>query len=524
MKNLNIQQQEAKGLILKYINNPIGTFGLLGAGGTGKTYLITSIENSDDFLFLAPTNKAVNVLRNSLRRNGILKPNVKTIDSYFKFKIIKDENNQSQYSYSTPKIEDIPDVIVVDEVSMLRNKHVDLLLNITEKKALILIGDDMQIPPVLTDGEKEDEVRNDKGFRVSKAFTVMDKTYTLTVQNRQKESSDLFKLINAFRENMSKPINYKRMATIKANGQDIKFLYQHSQELNNIIKENDCVAVSFKNMTTDLFNYKIGMIKSNDPSYNFKKINEGDYVVFDKFYRNGDVTFYTSEKVKVNKIQMDIVSIEVPFYEKPITHIQDFAICENEIGFNKIVWLKNDELRKKVYQKVYNKRNSLIELMNLGDAQVKKDLIKLNTFYNDFLNGFAKLKKPYAITSHKSQGSTFDHVIIPLYDFYLINEKDRNQLFYVAMSRASKGIIFVEGWCNFNKSNRRILFHQEEKYLIAGTQNYKCKMCSNDLTDGKFDIDHITRLEDNGTNEINNLQALCKSCHKQKTKIDKKND
>mmetsp|Transcript_14352 Transcript_14352/g.39228 ORF Transcript_14352/g.39228 Transcript_14352/m.39228 type:complete len:101 (+) Transcript_14352:460-762(+) len=33
-----------------------------------------------------------------------------------------------------------------------------------------------------------------------------------------------------------------------------------------------------------------------------------------------------------------------------------------------------------------------------------------------------------------------------------------------------------------------------------------------------FDIDHIIQLAKNGTNEFKNLQALCKSCHRDKTR------
>jgi 5-methylcytosine-specific restriction endonuclease McrA len=96
------------------------------------------------------------------------------------------------------------------------------------------------------------------------------------------------------------------------------------------------------------------------------------------------------------------------------------------------------------------------------------------------------------------------------------------------MSRASEKIIFVDGICNFGKTYWRVNFTQEEKYLIAGTQNFECNICNCDLNDGKFDIDHKHRLgyrnekgELKGNNQIENLQALCKECHKEKTKTDK---
>lgn len=37
------------------------------------------------------------------------------------------------------------------------------------------------------------------------------------------------------------------------------------------------------------------------------------------------------------------------------------------------------------------------------------------------------------------------------------------------------------------------------------------------MKDGEYDIDHINELANGGSNDISNLQALCKECHKEKT-------
>jgi hypothetical protein len=517
---LNDQQQEAKKLIEEYIKNPKGTFGLLGAGGTGKTYLITSIKNSEKFLFLAPTNKAVNELTKGLRKNGVIKPNTKTVDSYFKFKSIKDENNKTVYSYTLP-LKDIPKVIVVDECSMLQDKHIEMLLKISQKTALILIGDNMQLPPVLSNENKELEKRDSNGFLVSQSFLVMDKTFTLTKQNRQNEDSELFKLINAFRSKMTEEFKYSSMVNKKVNNKDILYFDYQSKGLTDFIKDNQCIAVTFKNNTADFYNYKIGRTKSGNPKYNLKSINIGESLIFDKFYRNDKVTFYTSEQVEVIDIYKKELIIEIPYCNSEKS-IQEFALVKNEIGFPKEVWLKNTDLHNKVYSKYYNKRVKFYNEFKNNDCEESKNkLIELNTFFSDFKNKFASLNKPYSMTSHKSQGSTFDYVIIPIYDFNKKEHKDSHQLMYVAMSRAKKGIVFVNGVCNFSKNNYRVMFTEEERCLIAGSQKWICKCCEKELFDGSYDIDHINPLNQNGTNEINNLQALCKECHKTKTKTDK---
>ena len=43
------------------------------------------------------------------------------------------------------------------------------------------------------------------------------------------------------------------------------------------------------------------------------------------------------------------------------------------------------------------------------------------------------------------------------------------------------------------------------------------------ILDASYEVDHITPLYKGGTNDLNNLQALCRNCHGQKTINDKLN-
>lgn len=47
---------------------------------------------------------------------------------------------------------------------------------------------------------------------------------------------------------------------------------------------------------------------------------------------------------------------------------------------------------------------------------------------------------------------------------------------------------------------------------LAFRQKYLCFICEQ-LLPPVFDIDHIVPLNEGGTNEISNLQCLCKDCH-----------
>ena len=55
-----------------------------------------------------------------------------------------------------------------------------------------------------------------------------------------------------------------------------------------------------------------------------------------------------------------------------------------------------------------------------------------------------------------------------------------------------------------------------KKKVIASRQNWTCNDCRETLT-AWFEVDHIQRLDRGGTNEIDNLVALCRNCHGKKT-------
>ena len=66
-----------------------------------------------------------------------------------------------------------------------------------------------------------------------------------------------------------------------------------------------------------------------------------------------------------------------------------------------------------------------------------------------------------------------------------------------------------------NKSTKRSVSETKKKY-VAANQNWKCKHCSKQLP-AWFEVDHVMKLEYGGSNNIDNLEALCRDCHGKKT-------
>ena len=69
----------------------------------------------------------------------------------------------------------------------------------------------------------------------------------------------------------------------------------------------------------------------------------------------------------------------------------------------------------------------------------------------------------------------------------------------------------------FDEITGRIKFTKEFKEMVLEKSKKKCAGCKCCLKAKKYEIDHIKPLASGGTNQIDNLQALCKACHQDKT-------
>lgn len=518
---LNDEQKELQKQLKDFITGTkSGFFGVLGAGGTGKTFTICNSIPVDKAIFLGATNKVVGVIKSQLKANGAIGVEAKTLDSFFGFKMEKDHENRSITTHSMPPLHLVPEVIVVDEISLINDEVCSLLLRLKGERKIILMGDDMQLPPISNDESKNGFEEN--GFKKSLIFKHFDHVFTLTIQVRQTEGSALHGLIKGFRNFMHTNLCYKKIARLKSNGVDVSFFQDNDPEFIDIIRREEVTCVCYKNLTALSFNWLIGSIKTGQPKYMVNEIVSGDTVFFDSYYKNGDTTFFTSELVEVLEIEENCqgtfthedISVQYPFKKIKVKRKGEDIKFLIHVGYG------YRDTNSAIYSKLNYERGKIKQKGQLNIAD-KKKLAASFTAYNDFTVGLAKLKKPFGITSHKAQGSTFDHVIVPVYDYGNRNYQDSNQLFYVAMSRAKKSIIFVDRKSTFNSETYRQDFSENEKNSICSTFNYRCNHCNDEFDDIRsFKIHHKERLS-KGINALFNLEPLCKSCYENAKQLEK---
>ena len=147
---LTPEQSSAVQSLLDFIQDPMPRdwyFCFTGFAGTGKTFCMRKVvarcRNSySKFAYTAPTNKAAKVLRQ-------ITGEAQTIYSLLGLRVDKSGEVKQVVNGRTPDLSDI-DVVVVDEASMVNRNLFDILRVSAERWGfkVIFMGDAAQLPPV----------------------------------------------------------------------------------------------------------------------------------------------------------------------------------------------------------------------------------------------------------------------------------------------------------------------------------------------------------------------------------------
>jgi len=108
-------------------------------------------------------------------------------------------------------------------------------------------------------------------------------------------------------------------------------------------------------------------------------------------------------------------------------------------------------------------------------------------------------------------------MINPVFDFTMGNQRIQNgggsmnsDMINQRMMNSGKNLNDSSG----TKIKRSV--SEPKKKFVASRQQWKCKDCKN-LLDATYEIDHVIELQHGGSNEVDNLVALCRNCHGNKT-------
>jgi hypothetical protein len=97
-------------------------------------------------------------------------------------------------------------------------------------------------------------------------------------------------------------------------------------------------------------------------------------------------------------------------------------------------------------------------------------------------------------------------------------DKQSKDMIKPFLERSDQPIRSIEKINSSSRTHKRSVSETKKKY-IASQQNWKCNHCKQQLT-AWFEVDHIQRLDQGGTNDVQNLVALCRNCHGEKTSME----
>lgn len=273
-------------------------------------------------------------------------------------------------------------LIVVDEVSMI-DTHLmaSLLEGINTNVQLILVGDANQLPSVGPGMILTDLIDSDKFMHIS-----------LTEIYRQSE--------NSYIPYLAEEIKNKTLSEYKTNHDDYSFIFTPSSQIKNMIKQI-CIKSLEKGIDEDKIQVLAPMYKGENgiDNLNIMLQNLFNKKSSQKEIQIGTIVFRENDKVLqlVNDPDNNIFNGDIGYIEKVL--------------------------------KPTSKNKNILRL-NFDGNRVEYN--KEECFY---------IKHAYAISIHKSQGSEFDHIIMPISKNY--HRMLYNKLIYTGVSRAKKSLILL---------------------------------------------------------------------------------
>lgn len=438
---LTTHQQEKGDETLKQLS--LNRFVVLeGSAGVGKTFLANFIISEFSKIrrgliyCSAPTNKAVAVLRGKVKQLSDLEFITTHSALRMRKKVDRKTGKVSFQSYANNKYPILAGVklLVIDEASMLNT----IMLDSIEKHAalqhvkVLFIGDNKQLNPVGEDN--------------SPVFERDYPTVTLTEIIRQGEGSPIIELsrnIPSIWQPRREPIGWNGSGDVRDNRNDVGG-YIYSKDFSRIVD-----TLAWVNGTDDL-KYLAWTNKDVDNVNNIvrnkiygrpDRVQQGETLIFDTPYLNiaGEVVYYTNEEVKAEEVFVKTQSYYYPIKSNVVT---------GERKENKIV-LTTYCVNPDEYAGLKDGVLVLHESSDVGFQKIVKEMTEKCYArdlewkdYFEFIEQFAKIKYNHAITVHKSQGSTYNKVIINVKNLSF-NKKteERQRLFYTGITRASELLI-----------------------------------------------------------------------------------
>lgn len=404
-------------------NSKEEVFLLKGKPGVGKTTIIKEFINKlknkryKSFIVCAPTHKAARVLSDGIEEEVLtihkllsLAPIVNILDF---------DLNDLKFKYDTQSSD--KKLIIIDESSMINDELYEAILKYGRYSKIIFIADFKQLKPV-------------KSKTLSKV-SLISNNFTLTTNHRQ-DNKVIIKLVEESRNNIitdftkyeSENIDIYKSAKAMADDAIDNFKMQSNLEF-----EKFCKILTYTNERVNSFNKYIHNALT-DEEYHFNEIMTG-YSNFRDIIKNSEdylVKEFTKGSKFIPEIQLSLDGYHVMLKSMLSGTMNAIFILERNTPQNTkdVLGEAMENIRLKALRS--NARNRWKGWYDLNDS--------FATTFDVMHNGRIIKKKTldygYAITLHRSQGSTYDLVYYDNNSIqFCYDLQEKRQLQHVALSR-----------------------------------------------------------------------------------------
>lgn len=446
---------------LKTNTDPTQYYVIEGKAGTGKTTIAKEIlkEFEDESIYVAAvSHKAKGVIKNSFGEDTRGKKFF-SIASLLGMKGINDNDTQTtkfQVGTKVPLLDNPPALLVIDEASMITEdvlkKIIDINSSLSRPFQMLFLGDIGQIQPIRDDQSEFYRTHKDLLNKKSDIFNSKHKSKLIT-RVRQGEANPILPYADYFWENSQKenpelnPTQHiVRNNQITDNG-SLLFSNSEAEVLNSVIKAVKNAVE--KGLTNHI---KIVTYHVNEKTELNQKIHEALFGK-DSDYSKGDMLILNSpyDLPDVNATMENSSEIQIKSIQD--TDVDEFGVHTLYLETNGTAYTRTGNEQKDCVIQVVSRNDiglynqKLQELASHAKRQTNRALKKQawGDFW-EYKGRYADVDFGYAITAHKSQGSTYDIVVVDEKDIMgttATSNQEKSELIYTALTRPRKTAIVI---------------------------------------------------------------------------------
>ena len=446
---------------LKTNTDPTQYYVIEGKAGTGKTTIAKEIlkEFEDEQIYVAAvSHKAKGVIKSSFGKD-VGEKKFFSIASLLGMQGINDNNTQTtkfQTGMKVPLLDNPPALLVIDEASMITEdvlkRIIDINSSLSRPFQMLFLGDIGQIQPIRDDQSEFYRTHKELLNKKSDIFNSKHKSKLIT-RVRQGEANPILPYADYFWENSQKESpELNPTQHIVRNNQitdkgSLLFSNSEGEVLNSVIKAvKNAVEKGLTN------HVKIVTYHVNEKSELNKKIHEalfgkdsdyskGDMLILNAPYDLPDVkaSMENSSEVQIKGIQ----DPEVDEYGVRTLYLKTTGTAYTRTGQE----IKDCTIQVVSRQDIEKYNQKLAELALIAKRQTNRILKKQawQEFW-EYKGRYADIDFGYAITAHKSQGSTYDIVVVDEKDIMgtsATSNQEKSELIYTALTRPRNTAIVI---------------------------------------------------------------------------------